>query len=48
MTQVAGQCSKLCHLEDKNLNVIAVVMDKFRNYEVIKVIKDEERHEGEG
>jgi hypothetical protein len=44
MTQVAGQFSKLCHVEDKNLTVIAVVMEKCRNYEVIKVIKDEERH----
>jgi len=48
MSQVAGQCSKLCHLEDKSLNVIAVEVEKCRNYEAINVIKDEERHEGEG
>ena len=48
LTQVAGQCSKLCHLENKNLNVITVVMEKRGNYEVIKAIRDEERHEEEG
>jgi hypothetical protein len=45
---VAGQCSKLCHLENENLNVVTVVMEKRGNYEVIKAITNEERHEGKG
>jgi hypothetical protein len=45
---VTGQCSELCHLENKNLNVITVVMEKCRNHDIIKAIRDEDKHEGEG
>ena len=42
---MAGQCSKLCRLGDKNLNVITVVLKNCRNHEIFKAIRDEERHE---
>ena len=38
LTQVAGQCSKPCHLEDKNLNVITVVIKKC-NVGIMKLLK---------
>lgn len=45
---MAGQCSELCHLEDKNLNVITVVKEKCRNREIIIAVRNEERQEAEG